>query len=290
MFQTPLKRPGSASSSPAAAAATPRIVEEPPLRSIEIHDWRITTCKRPILNSDEIHRAEAELELPMPEMIFGHNYLTVEHTKTGFQLKFCALDALRHVSKSKEAATSVQVAYAEDWNKAHDLEEDIQSVKPYDWTYSTDYRGTITPTSYEFTPSTTHRIDYERLKQREPIHFFDQVILFEDELADNGTAMLDVKVRVMPSGFFILQRFFMRVDGVLLRMNETRVYHSFEDNVVLREYSVREDRYAIVAAKIPQWKDQSALTDADWVSTVLPSPLQSQTDVITIATTPTTMM
>ena len=51
----------------------------------------------------------------------------------------------------------------------------------------------------------------------------------------------------MPSGFFILQRFFMRVDGVLLRMNETRIYHSFEDTVVLREYTVREDRYATVA-------------------------------------------
>ncbi|RKP27736.1 TIP41-like family-domain-containing protein [Syncephalis pseudoplumigaleata] len=277
MFHTPLKRPGSQPS------AAPLVVEKPPLRSIEIHGWKITTCKRPILNSEEIQRAEAELELPMPEMIFGHNALTVEHAASGFQLAFNALDALRCVDKSKEAATRVQVAYADDWSKAHGTEaEDLQSIKPYDWTYSTDYRGTVTSEAFKFAPSTTHRIDYERLKQREPIHFFDQVVLFEDELADNGTAMLDVKVAMMPSGFFILQRFFMRVDGVLLRMHETRIYHAFDEATILREYTVREDRYAVVAAKIPQWKDPSALTDADWVSTVLPPPLEGEVEVITM--------
>ena len=30
--------------------------------------------------------------------------------------------------------------------------------------------------------------------RRDPILFFDQVILYEDELADNGIATLDVKV------------------------------------------------------------------------------------------------
>jgi type 2A phosphatase activator TIP41 len=29
----------------------------------------------------------------------------------------------------------------------------------------------------------------------------------------------------MASGFFILLRFFMRVDGLLIRMNDTRIYH-----------------------------------------------------------------
>ena len=37
--------------------------------------------------------------------------------------------------------------------------------------------------------------------------------------------------RVMASGFFILLRFFMRVDGLLIRMNDTRIYH--EVNYVL---------------------------------------------------------
>ena len=56
--------------------------------------------------------------MPMPEMIFGHNYLQVEHAASGFLLTFRALDALHRVNKGQEAATSVQVAYADDWNKA----------------------------------------------------------------------------------------------------------------------------------------------------------------------------
>ncbi|KAI9593744.1 TIP41-like family-domain-containing protein [Syncephalis fuscata] len=271
MFQTPMRRPGS------TAVTAPRIVEEAPLRTIEINGWKITTCKQPILNSEEIQQAETELDIPMPEMIFGHNYLAIEHAESGFHFTFRALDALRRVNKGKDAATSVQVAYADDWSKAHsETDEEVQLIKPYDWTYSTDYDGTLLSDSLQFVPTTTHYIDYERLKQREHIHFFDQVILFEDELADNGTALLDVKVRVMPSGFFILQRFFMRVDGVLLRMNETHT-------VILREYTVREDRYATVVTKIPQWKDPSALTDADWVSTVLPSPLSQRIEVATLS-------
>ena len=30
--------------------------------------------------------------------------------------------------------------------------------------------------------------------------------------------------RVMASGFFLLMRFFLRVDGVLVRINDTRLY------------------------------------------------------------------
>lgn len=37
-------------------------------------------------------------------------------------------------------------------------------------------------------------IDYEKLKVQEKIHFFDEVVLFEDELADNGIAVLRVKI------------------------------------------------------------------------------------------------
>lgn len=37
-------------------------------------------------------------------------------------------------------------------------------------------------------------IDYEKLKQPERIHFFDDLVLFEDELADNGIAELRVKI------------------------------------------------------------------------------------------------
>lgn len=44
----------------------------------------------------------------------------------------------------------------------------------------------------------------------------------------------------MPSGFYILQRFFLRVDGVVIRVYDTRIYHEVFKNYLLREYSERE--------------------------------------------------
>ena len=41
---------------------------------------------------------------------------------------------------------------------------------------------------------TEDRIDYAKLKTQERIYFYDEVILYEDELADNGTAVLSVKI------------------------------------------------------------------------------------------------
>lgn len=48
---------------------------------------------------------------------------------------------------------------------------------------------------------TTERIDMERLKAREQIKFFEDVLLFEDELHDHGVSMINVKI-VSFIGFF----------------------------------------------------------------------------------------
>jgi len=78
-------------------------------------------------------------------------------------------------------------------------------------------------------------IDYELLKQREVILFFDEIIFFEDELADHGSSTYTVKLRVMPSCFFCLARQFIRVDGVYVAVNDTRIFHAFGSPYVVRK-------------------------------------------------------
>ncbi|CDR99225.1 hypothetical protein, partial [Sporisorium scitamineum] len=139
---------------------------------------------------------------------------------------------------------------------------DITAAKDYDWTYSTTWPGSIGDTSPQpllstqstptiasglrplsspspssankdwFVPGTDpakDRIPVERLgpSSGEPILFYDDVVLYEDELADNGSSIVSVKVRVMPSGFLVLQRFFLRVDDVVFRVFDTRLYCQF---------------------------------------------------------------
>jgi type 2A phosphatase activator TIP41 len=93
---------------------------------------------------------------------------------------------------------------------------------------------------------TSKPIPIELLKRPDPILFFDEVILYEDELADNGITMLSCKIRVMQDRLLLLSRFFLRLDNVLFRLRDTRVYVDFEKSEVIREYQSKECDYGIV--------------------------------------------
>lgn len=55
--------------------------------------------------------------------------------------------------------------------------------------------------------------------------------------------MLSCKIRVMPERLLLLSRFFMRLDNVLIRLRDTRVYVDFENREVIREYQAKECEY-----------------------------------------------
>lgn len=67
-----------------------------------------------------------------------------------------------------------------------------EKVKPFDWTFSTDYKGTFSD-KFNIT-DTEERINLEKLKEREKILFYHELILYEDELHDNGIASCTVKI------------------------------------------------------------------------------------------------
>lgn len=214
--------------------------------------WKITTAKGAILKAGDVDRISAELELPsLPEMVFGDNILQIDHS-AGFGIQFNAIDALKRVDNRHDL---MKVAVAEEWqSKRQDSEYIKEVIKPFDWTFTTDYRGTLTGKNKMTmkVESTDERIDMEQLKVKEKIYFYEDVILFEDELADNGISKLNVKMRVMQGGFFLLLRFFMRVDGVLIRINDTRIYHKAGSSYMLREYSSKERKMEeILGLKVP---------------------------------------
>lgn len=132
--------------------------------------------------------------------------------------------------------------------------EDIKEVvKPFDWSYSTDYKGSV-PDGPAFQPTQTP-IPLALLKRPDPIQFFDDVMLYEDELADNGIAMLSCKIRVMPARLLLLTRFFMRLDDVVFRLRDTRVFVEFATGEVIREYTAREEKYEVVRKTLAGTKE-----------------------------------
>jgi type 2A phosphatase activator TIP41 len=120
-------------------------------------------------------------------------------------------------------------------------------VKPFDWSYTTDYKGSImNGVEFKRHPEHTKPIPIELLKRPDPIIFFEEVLLYESELDDNGISLVTCKFRVMPDRMLLLCRLFMRLDNVLVRIRDTRIYVDFETATVTRDYTEREEIYETV--------------------------------------------
>lgn len=242
-------------------------------RTYNVGGFQIATQKLPILKAGPIEEMTTKIGIQIPEMIFGDNFVAIQHAESGWGIKFDAFGALDNVDKTGEKR--LKVAYSQEWHAsregAHDF-KDLEEVKPFDWSYTPqDYRGKLAPNSPPFKQSDAE-IPLELLKRPDPILFFDDVILYEDELADNGIAMLSVKIRVMPSRLLLLSRFFMRLDDVLLRVKDTRVYIDFDTRQVMREYVEKEKEYGAVKEQLAGRRDDvsAAMRDPNQMAEVLP--------------------
>jgi type 2A phosphatase activator TIP41 len=103
----------------------------------------------------------------------------------------------------------------------------------YDWSYSTPYAGSIGEGFRHGGPCPTSGIETNMhllTDQTQPILYFDDVRLYEDDMHDNGYVSLRAKIRVMPKCFFVLLSLFVRIDHVLIRIKESRFLCKFDDD------------------------------------------------------------
>ncbi|XP_010271433.1 PREDICTED: TIP41-like protein isoform X1 [Nelumbo nucifera] len=254
-------------------------------RGVRIHGWEIESRKRPILNSINLHRWEQKLQTThLPEMVFGESCLVLYHANSRVKIHFNAFDAL--IGWKQEALPPVEVPAAAKWKFRSKPFQQV--ILDYDYTFTTPYCGSemidinlekhlMGATSEEggcclHWEDSDEQIDLVALANKEPILFYDEVVLYEDELADNGVSLLTVKVRVMPSCWFLLLRFWLRVDGVLVRLRDTRMYCAFESKAslsILRECCCRENSFQALSAKgYPS--DSAAYGDPTLISQRLP--------------------
>ncbi|XP_065045565.1 TIP41-like protein isoform X2 [Musa acuminata AAA Group] len=192
-------------------------------RGLRLKGWHIESIKRPILGS--LARQELEEKL-------GTSHLP-------------------EMGWMQEALPPVEVPAAAKWKFRSKPSQQV--ILDYDYTFTTPYCGSETSESelektiLEDGCCSLHwedcdeRIDLAVLSMKEPILFYDEVVLYEDELADNGVSLLTVKVRVMPSCWFLLLRYWLRVDGVLMRLRDTRVYCSFASDDKVKPIIIREN-------------------------------------------------
>ena len=126
----------------------------------------------------------------------------------------------------------------------------------YDWTFTTPYGGSVSSAPSRDAPPptwepTSLRIDRAMLTERDPIRLYDELTLYESELDDNGVAHLGLKVRVMPKCWFVLLRFWLRVDGVRMRLRETRFFCD------LTRGGATDDATPVVVVRETQTRDET---------------------------------
>ncbi|EXB76646.1 hypothetical protein L484_011491 [Morus notabilis] len=262
---------------------------------IRIHGWEVESLKRSILNSSTLQRWEEKLQTShFPEMIFGESCLVLKHINSGTKIHFNAFDAL--IGWKQEALPPVEVPAAAKWKFRSKPAQQV--ILDYDYTFTTPYRGSetiemnatkneikdVAEVAYNLQwEDCKKQIDVAALTSKEPILFYDEVVLYEDELADNGVSLLTVKVRVMPSSWFLLLRYWLRVDGVLMRLRDTRMHCVFGDNAsptILRETCWREATFQALSAK-GYSTDSASYSDPSVISQRLPIILH-KTEVLKI--------
>ena len=234
-----------------------------------------------MLSSAELDELSARINgAKTPDMVFGRNHVTF--TNSGFdfvytlraepalrltdyayrQSKF-EMNSIKHDSIN-EIGKDIKVADAEKWEERkvpkdalfmepgveqEDLSNKIVQASS-DWTYSSPYKGTIQTIAGDGQPATlsiertNDQIPVDRLGQDNPILWNSEVVLYEDELEDCGGSKFYVRVRAMADCWFALVRFYCRVDGVIVRIYDTRIFHDFTTNELLREFQVKESTYA----------------------------------------------
>ncbi|KJA29727.1 hypothetical protein HYPSUDRAFT_31711 [Hypholoma sublateritium FD-334 SS-4] len=276
-----------------------KLSESPNTRAIDVAGWIITASTAPISSMRECDWLSATLDIPLPEMTFGSNALTLKHRASGAKLAFSTLEALRCVVNGPlgDGDGGVKVGYADKWlqsrtdpNSQLPLPTTV-AAKVYDWTYTTTYSGhhhfdepaeneDEMPPASESTPITWKPADPEdsadaipmaELTRSDPILFYAEIPLYEDELHDNGSSTLIARIRVMPTCWFILLRYTLRVDNVLFRTYDTRIFHSFASSppTIIREISGWEAPYASVQRRLPRYDDMTPLTDPAFIAKIL---------------------
>lgn len=239
------------------------------------------------------------LDFPLPEMLFAGNVVRLSHAASGVALEFNALDALcgckiSRGSDGEPDRTLFKLPSAEAWAKRRTMHgEEIKEWRDdYDWTYTTLYGGSLrtrgaaeaggaggagkaeeaeegeTTSAVDFAGGDDGSgsgeedgpgVDYDMLRARDPILYFDEASLFEDDLLDNGEAKLTVKLRVMPRCLFVLCRFWLRVDGTFVRCFDTRVFHKFGSPHLVLEVSRKEAAASVLKARNTSGKELRVL-------------------------------
>jgi type 2A phosphatase activator TIP41 len=241
--------------------------------------WDITVKQGRMLGSEAIDALSGKIGVKVPEIVFLDSVAKFTNTQHGIDYFVSVTEALELTGYQKRNSLlytdgeikpdsismlprDLKVANASHWqgrtipkgSNFTDVNSELipASVCDFgnDWTYSTPYKGTIESTGPVQIQPTNESIPLERLGPNNPILWGGEVIFYEAELDDCGQCKFGLRVRSMSDCFFALLRLYLRVDHVVYRIFDTRIFHSFDTRYLLREFQAREATYEEIQATL----------------------------------------
>ena len=192
----------------------------------------------------------------LPEIFYGYNRLFLINESANFCYEFNPLQMLSLTSNAirQKLLKEKEIYYIPSQAKSQYSKSDDNAADE-DWSFSSPYIGHITSINNCCISKYYNKINETKKFQREKsdIKFpetkvenvlnYNQVHFFEDELGDIGFSEGKIGFGVMNECFLGLMRCYLRVDNMLVRNIDTKIYHKFGDKYIIRNFTVKEKTY-----------------------------------------------
>ena len=231
----------------------------------------------------------------LPEIFYGFNRLFLLNESQNFCYEFNPLQMLsltnnnvrQKILKEKEIYYIPTQAKSQ-YSKTDDTKNEM------DWSFSSPYMGHITSINNcimnKYYPKINETKKFRTEKSNmifpeikvENVLNYNQVQFFEDELGDIGLSEGKIGFGVMDQCFLGLMRCYLRVDNMLVRNIDTKIYHKFGEKYIIRNFSVKEKTYDELKNNGFHLSNQWNLspTQSEAVAPFLGNPVFEITDLI----------
>ena len=192
----------------------------------------------------------------LPEIFYGFNRLFLINESQNFCYEFTPIQMLsltnynirEKLLKEKEIYY-IPIQAKSQYSKIEDTKNEM------DWSFSSPYMGHITSINNCIMNKYYHKINetkefkieksniiFPEIKIENVLNY-NQVQFFEDELGDIGLSEGKIGFGVMDECFLGLMRCYLRVDNMVVRNIDTKIYHKFGEKYIIRNFTVKEKTY-----------------------------------------------
>ena len=231
----------------------------------------------------------------LPEIFYGFNRLFLLNESQNFCYEFNPLQMLSLTNNNvrQKLLKEKEIYYIPTQAKSQYSKTD-DTKNEMDWSFSSPYMGHITsinnciinkyyPKINETKKFRTEKsnITFPEIKVENVLNY-KQVQFFEDELGDIGLSEGKIGFGVMNQCFLGLMRCYLRVDNMLVRNIDTKIYHKFGEKYIIRNFSVKEKTYDELKNNGFHLSNQWNLspTQSEAVAPFLGNPVFEITDLI----------